>query len=69
MKKRYVEPKAEMWEFNYEETVVASGDIIEATGHGNGGGNSSANSCTIGNTSNIVGNDCIARGPNPSSNH
>ena len=38
MKKRYVEPKAEMWEFNYEETVVASGDIIEATGHGNGVG-------------------------------
>ena len=54
MKKKYETPKAEMLEFKYEETIVASGDNgeIEPTGNGKGKGNS-INSCAKGNGAEI----------------
>ena len=60
MKKKYEMPKAEMLEFKYEETVVASpGDgsddeeEVQVTGHGNGRGHS-INSCATGNTADVA---------------
>ncbi len=56
MKKEYTEPKAEKVEFNYADTVVASGvgvvDAVEV-------GKNNANACFTGNHNN-VNTGCIA---------
>ncbi len=57
MKQQYETPKAQKFEFDYKGTVTASGNA----GGGNGKpGNSSGNSCFIGNGANVVTGGCIA---------